>query len=283
MATGILHPLIHLGYGLEWNQPAITAEALAQTATHDNWTAALFQAIEPLLAQHSQSTRTLVSLMHEAASDPEITGSPRYNDDLRVRDGVLGRAGHKMAPLVAQWAVSESTLSAKIAELANFTCAMVFGAQRAHEPMRIDFTLMHCANAVPLAVALATHPDIPPPARVELVRRLGQYALMTYVAQGSPRIDLALLRDHRFQNKEDTWPGVVQRVFAAPDDGHAVKLVRALRFGQTWCEKNGSGAEGQLLQGDDWVKAARLVVEIVERRDGRAYVRGAGFEEAWKE
>lgn len=31
---GFLHPLIHLGFGLEFRQPAIIAEALAMTSVH---------------------------------------------------------------------------------------------------------------------------------------------------------------------------------------------------------------------------------------------------------
>jgi len=35
--AGFLHPMIHLGFGVEFKQPAIIAEALAQAAVHDNW------------------------------------------------------------------------------------------------------------------------------------------------------------------------------------------------------------------------------------------------------
>lgn len=35
--AGFLHPMIHLGFGIEFQQPAIIAEALAQAAVHDNW------------------------------------------------------------------------------------------------------------------------------------------------------------------------------------------------------------------------------------------------------
>jgi hypothetical protein len=37
IAAGFLHPLIHLGFGIEFNQPAIIAEALAQGCCHDSW------------------------------------------------------------------------------------------------------------------------------------------------------------------------------------------------------------------------------------------------------
>jgi len=40
MFGGILHPIIHLGFGVEFEQPAIMAEALAQAAVHDNQEAA---------------------------------------------------------------------------------------------------------------------------------------------------------------------------------------------------------------------------------------------------
>ena len=35
--SGLVHPLIHLGFGIEFNQPAIIAQGLAQTAVHDDW------------------------------------------------------------------------------------------------------------------------------------------------------------------------------------------------------------------------------------------------------
>jgi hypothetical protein len=35
MFGSILHPIIHLGFGVEFEQPAIIAEALAQAAVHD--------------------------------------------------------------------------------------------------------------------------------------------------------------------------------------------------------------------------------------------------------
>ena len=36
MFAGLLHPIIHLGFGVEFEQPIIMAEALAQAPVHDN-------------------------------------------------------------------------------------------------------------------------------------------------------------------------------------------------------------------------------------------------------
>ncbi|KAJ5892768.1 hypothetical protein N7504_009459 [Penicillium tannophilum] len=35
--TGLLHPIIHLGFGIEFNQPALVAEGLAQACLHADW------------------------------------------------------------------------------------------------------------------------------------------------------------------------------------------------------------------------------------------------------
>ena len=37
LMAGFLHPIIHVGFGVEFEQPAIVAEALAQAAVHDTW------------------------------------------------------------------------------------------------------------------------------------------------------------------------------------------------------------------------------------------------------
>ncbi|OMP82050.1 hypothetical protein BK809_0006359 [Diplodia seriata] len=42
--VGFAHPMIHLGYGLEFRQPAVVAEALAQAAVHESWGKDFFMA-----------------------------------------------------------------------------------------------------------------------------------------------------------------------------------------------------------------------------------------------
>lgn len=252
------------------------------TATHDSWPSKLYDPVAPLLQQHRDSKRTLASLTEEAASNKTLRSSPRYDDDMRARDGVLGRGAAQIVPLAAQWAVTEDNLDAKIAELANHTCAMVFGGQREGKPYRIDFTLMHCANAVPLVAAAAHHPDVPGHAKVELVRRLAEYALVTYVGQGCPDIRLDLLRNLTPKKPASEWKELTERLFRLPDDGHVLKLLRALRYAEAQAKEVGD-QEGYLLRGQDWFKAGNMIVDIAEGKGDSNYVRGSGFDEAWNE
>jgi Questin oxidase-like len=252
------------------------------TATHDAWPSKLYDAIAPLLQQYRDSKRTLASLTEEAASNKTLRSSPRYNDDMRVRDGVLGRGGAQILPLAAQWAVTEENLNAKIAELANWTCAMVFSGQRKGKPYRIDFTLMHCANAVPLVAAAAHHPDVPGHAKVELIRRLANYALVTFVGQGSPDMRFDLLRNFTPKKPANEWKELTERVFHVPDDGHIIKLLRALRYAEEQTKEVGD-QEGYLLRGQDWLKAGNMLVEIAERKGDTKFVGGSGFDEGWNQ
>jgi hypothetical protein len=58
MFGGILHPIIHLGFGVEFEQPAIIAEALAQAAVHDNWEALHLIESEKAARAHSPDRRS---------------------------------------------------------------------------------------------------------------------------------------------------------------------------------------------------------------------------------
>jgi hypothetical protein len=63
MFAGFLHPIIHLGFGIEFQQPAIIAEALAQAAVHDNWMQSLFIGAEKAANQVRGPSKSIVALL----------------------------------------------------------------------------------------------------------------------------------------------------------------------------------------------------------------------------
>jgi hypothetical protein len=77
MFGGILHPIIHLGFGVEFEQPAIIAEALAQAAVHDKWEASHLIESEEAAKAHGRSDTTIVQLVEEIYS--VTTWFPRDN------------------------------------------------------------------------------------------------------------------------------------------------------------------------------------------------------------
>lgn len=72
-----------------------------------------------------------------------------------------------------------------------------------------------------------------------------------------------------------------------PDDGHALKLLRALRHGQLVCrpfEGDGAGPPKPwcVIRGGLWEKVQHMAVDSVES-GGAEWVRSCGFEEAWED
>ena len=70
--AGFLHPLIHLGFGVEFQQPAIVAEALAQAAVHDNWIGPFLHGAEEAAASIDES-KGLVQLLNEIRADKKLS------------------------------------------------------------------------------------------------------------------------------------------------------------------------------------------------------------------
>ena len=87
MFGGILHPIIHLGFGVEFEQPAIIAEALAQAAVHDNREAAHLLDSEKAAKSQSpvgQSDKSIVQLLGEIYAEKK--GRAKYASQVHVTE-----------------------------------------------------------------------------------------------------------------------------------------------------------------------------------------------------
>lgn len=63
---GLFHPILHLGFGVEFEQPSLVAEGLAHAASHDPGDIDIFfQRSEELARSGSVGPRPLVELYHE--------------------------------------------------------------------------------------------------------------------------------------------------------------------------------------------------------------------------
>ncbi len=86
MFSGVLHPIIHLGFGVEFEQPAIIAEALAQAAVHKNREVSHLLESEKAANAHSASKRmdkTIVQLVEEIYTDTKRDRT-RYASQVHV-------------------------------------------------------------------------------------------------------------------------------------------------------------------------------------------------------
>jgi hypothetical protein len=153
--AGFLHPLIQLMYGIEWVQPVIVAQALAQAAVHDNnlgefLAEAEKRAYEGRSATVGQEDAWSVAGLYVAAHRNEkLRGSIRSEDGNKMRDGVLARAREEALELAARVRVpaDQAVVDERTAEMFEGAIAMaasgavVEAAKRGKEE-RFDFFLM---------------------------------------------------------------------------------------------------------------------------------------------
>ena len=121
IALGLIHPLIHFGFGIEFNQPAIIAEALAQAAIHEDWSGPMFLWPAEKLAGGigKPGKKSLFQILEEIRGDENLTRSAHWEDGNKMRDGVLRRAPDEMLKYAAEFSVSEDQVEDKLAEMTN--------------------------------------------------------------------------------------------------------------------------------------------------------------------
>ncbi|XXH00452.1 ubiquitin-specific protease ubp15 [Hypoxylon texense] len=269
MLAGFLHPLIQLMYGVEWKQPAMVAMGLAQAAVHqDNLRGFLLEA-EKASESVSAPMPSITSLLEEVGASEKIATSAHTNDGNKIRDGVLARAWDETIAITSRVRVKPEELDEKTAEM--YHTAIYGGSLAAFHPgkePKFDFFLIQ--------------DWIPIESKVRLLEWKIRMDLVQYAARACPPLLIENIASYVPKDK-NLGPANEQlpRLFVLEDDGHAIKLFRAVGLGQKVCEKY-EGKDWALIKGDLWTKISHLVVDSVES-GGPRWVRGAGDPSAWKD
>lgn len=145
---------------------------------------------------------------------------------------------------------------------------------------------MHSTNSSLFLPTLLSLPFLTPQKRVRLLTRKVYLDLALYASRRSPALLSSEITGYiPSEPNQASWEGLFERLFKYEDDGHAVKLGRAVRYGEVLMEDTrgeGNGEEEEeLVKKDMWAKIGNMVVDSVED-GGETWVRSAGFEEAWE-
>ncbi|KAJ5947597.1 hypothetical protein N7466_000612 [Penicillium verhagenii] len=279
---GLVHPLIHLGFGLEFNQPAIVAQALAQAAVHDDWMGReYFLPAEKMAGEIGKpGQKSLLQLLNEIQRDNTLKSSVKFSDSNKFRDGVLHRAPKEMLQYAAQYTVSEEQIPERVADMINTVVHYTSAAQRRDKEVKIDFFFIHNLNSSIFFSTLMDLPLLGQKSKCRLLEWKGRLDLLTYVSRNSP--DLLLEEVTNYPAKQD-WEAVISQSVAHPhDDGHLVKLVRAVAHGQNVCRPFEKKA-AMPISGDMWLKIGNMAVDSTDGcgTNGAMWIRSTGFDEAW--
>ncbi|KAI1768696.1 hypothetical protein GGR53DRAFT_476623 [Hypoxylon sp. FL1150] len=283
MFAGFLHPLIQLMYGVEWKQPAMVAMGLAQAAIHQDSLGKFLLTAEKASESVSAPMPSIASLLEEVRSNEKLATAAQMKDSNKIRDGVLTRAWDETIAVTSRVKVKPEELDEKTAEM--YHTAIYEGALAAFhqgkEP-KFDFFLMHHINVCPIFIAINSQDWIPIESKVRLLEWKIRMDLVEYAARACPPLSIDNIfsyvpKDKKLGPANEQLP----RLFVLEDDGHAIKLFRAVGLGQRVCEKY-EDRDWTQIKGDLWTRLNHLVVDSVES-DGPRWVRGAGNSSAWKD
>jgi hypothetical protein len=283
IAAGFLHPLIHLGFGIEFNQPAIIAEALAQGCCHDSWISPYLLKTEA--ASTTSSTKTLLQLIDEIRSDTKLSTAANWEDGNKIRDGILVRAPEEMISIAKQWSVTSSQLEDKTAEMISTAIYFTAAAQKPPKQVKFDFYYMHCVNSSIFFPTFNAQTWLSAKSKVRMLKFKAYIDLAMYASRRSPPLlleEIATYTPRKLEKGDAEWPGLFQRLFEYEDDGHAVKLARAVRNGELVSKSYEGKVEWDRVKGFMWEKVGNMVVDSVEDT-GHTWARSVGFDEAWVE
>ena len=298
--TGALHPIIHLGFGIEFQQPAIIAEALAQAAIHPVQAGSFLLSAEALARDKLplSSDQRLVDLFVEARSNSSIISADCWKGGTFEQNGNLFE---KMPPALIDLAASykltspsqivsaEEVMQMRIAEMINVAAWFTAAAQRPDKQAKIDFFYMHCVNCSIFLSAFAALPALTPETKVRLLEFKVRMDLVLYICQGAPELRTEEIVNYNPRQPEHNlqWPDIIDRAKKIPCDGHVVKLIRALNHGcvvSRGFENQKEARDAFPIKGEQmWLKIAHMVLDSTEDHPSvwDKWMRGPGFAKAW--
>ncbi|EXK26256.1 hypothetical protein FOMG_17158 [Fusarium oxysporum f. sp. melonis 26406] len=246
MFGGILHPIIHLGFGVEFEQPLIIAEALALAAVHGNWEASHLLQSEKAAKANSPdrwSDKTIVQLLEEIYTDAKRASG--------VRD-----------KYASQVHVTEENLEEKTAEMINAVVYFTGAAQHPPHQIRFDFWNIHAVNLSIFFCSFLRQSWLSIPNKIRLLEWKIRMDLVMYASPRPPKLLLDEIINYK-PRKDSSWEDIFKRVKLHHEDGHACKLVRALANGEQFCKKY-EDKDGLVIKGDMWRKLGHMAIDSVE-------------------
>ncbi|TDZ74254.1 Oxidoreductase ptaJ [Colletotrichum trifolii] len=290
MFAGFLHPVIQLMYGVEWAQPAIVAEGLAQAAVHKNQLGGFFDEAERR-GRRAETTPMpgILDLVEQIRGSEKLRASVRMEDANKVFDGVLARAPEEMTDIAGKVRVEPGQLEERTAEMFHASvCLAAAAAIKAGKEARWDFFLIHHVNSSPIFLAFNAQPWISAENKIRMLEYKIRMDLVQYAARGSPSVDIDAVKAYRPKDLDKGNQLVAKPTDLLPrfhdiiDDGHTIKVVRALGICQELSAKYGDKPWNKFKSDEDWVKLNYLLLDGTENVETR-WVRSAGLDEAWND
>ncbi|KAA8905853.1 hypothetical protein FN846DRAFT_731264 [Sphaerosporella brunnea] len=280
--SGLTHPFIHVGYGLEFRQPAIVAEGLSMAAAQEAWFREFLISAEKK-SQADQGDTTLVGLINEIQGNEKLRLAAQWEEGNKIKK-MLQRALEEMLSYASRYKVPAEELQEKMAESINAVALFTAAAQREDKEIKIDFFYMHSHNSSLFLPVYLKQDWISEANKVRLLEWKTRINLAFYASQRAPELRIDEIRNYVPKEKPETnpWLNIIDRALKVKDDGHTAKFVRACIVGEKTCAPYQEHEDkGFVVRDDMWIKIAQMCIDSVEA-EGEHWAMGVGFDEAWE-
>ena len=317
---GYVHSMMHVGLGLEFDQPSIVAEGIAEAVVHDEpWYTQYHELCRTVAASTSAENRlSLIDAYKACTEDATITTCMDWSlaaqftapdeswhklyqqlmqaglkppEEEPWRDRAWGRAGKNLATISGRYMVHpDEDLDHAAAEVINTSIYVVCAAMLPPHEFRIDFFLLHVGNCSYWLQSFLQRSSISRAQKARMIEDTGRILTFMAAGVGMPVLYPEVLEAHVMktnQGKGTDWDGIFEKVCRHADDGHMIKFIRALAHG----EKASKPYEGQKdfpMRQEMFLKAANAVLDnssstpmlFLRHFD---LIRGVGMPQAWAE
>ncbi|KAK0451420.1 uncharacterized protein EV420DRAFT_716756 [Desarmillaria tabescens] len=302
LLSGLVHPIIHTGYGLEFGLPGMVVEGLAQAAVHHDQLNLLFPPsfFEPNVDTLAEKVSANLTLDSEPSDKTEIhafdiLARVLKNDTLKYPDTsdpeffayTLRDNGATLLGYANQWSLGPKDIYHKIEEL-QWMNTVLYAITGSHPGKKFyaDFFYMHLVTSSLFLPSFAAY--LTPPSQALLLRSYMAVSLAWWVARGRPGFDIPKFFEVTIQDSEPSsnsstptwnlpsatnpWFAIIQQAIVHPDD-HLCKIQRAFvhyatLYGARPCGKpdfSQTELEGaERLDGTLFLRAAQLTAKHFE-------------------
>ncbi|RAH72929.1 questin oxidase family protein [Aspergillus aculeatinus CBS 121060] len=278
--AGLVHPIIHLGFGIEFQQPAIVAQALAQASVHQDYLGGDFYKPAAAAAAGAPTpTKTLMEIMDEMRASQTLREAAVHGDSEVFADGILKRAGAEVIRACSQWTVPEDKIRERLVEMINTAIYWTATAQHPQKQLKLDFFFIHAVNLAIFFQAFTDLPYLSPANKARLLEMKGRTDLLIWASRKMPEPQPRDVLEYPIHMG---WPEIFAQSYLHPsDDGHLSKFVRTVAAAEQLCRPQESTWDLP-VRGDMWLQIGNMAVDSVGIVSEDMWVRGSGFEESWQ-
>ncbi|KAK7059921.1 P-loop containing nucleoside triphosphate hydrolase protein [Favolaschia claudopus] len=300
---GLLHPMIEVGFGIEFGQDGLVAEGLAQGALTTAECAAVMDMPAGVPEIKTGPSRTLLSLLREVYDSPELTPLPYSKEPISFEKFTKWLPSHpafpaKVRQIYSAWTFddfSAAEIDSKLEECMWQATLLLGATSKEGRKPRMDFFMMHfLTGSLLMRVVLDKLGELKRPIyQAQLLQTFARSMAVFVFLRGRPVVDCNVVMGYSANpgagikkelvngtskgaesvlNLGNPWLPILDNAALHPE-AHVVKAIRSLFY----CAQHfGGRAAGKVIGAVDVDGERKEMHPGVAKLDGTLFIRVAG-------